>query len=53
LTLFAVGMCLRVTTESESEKRDMEIKKESIKMMEMMKMTKMKRGKEKDEGERR
>ena len=43
-------MCLRVTTASESEKRDMEMKKDSIKMMKMMKME---RGREKDEGERR
>jgi hypothetical protein len=47
LTLFVLGMCLRVTTASESEKKDTGIKKESIKMM------KMERGKEKDKGERR
>jgi hypothetical protein len=44
-------MCLRVTRASESEKkRDMGMKRESIKMM---KMIEMKRGKEKDAGEKR
>jgi hypothetical protein len=41
-------MCLCVTTASENEKRDMGMKKESIKMM---KRIEMKREKEKDDGE--
>lgn len=50
MTLFVVGMCPRVTTASESERRDMEMEKDSIKMI---KMIKMKRGKDEDKGERK